>query len=198
MFFDQHLLFFFRFQRYFYDQLNRLIDGESPLRNIFVQPTSSGGKFSFRQQISLHLILSDAPSGDAREFLPSNSNQFLNAYDAVQLRLTGHVPIYETNDQGQLRYKYQQGFSFIRKIDQIKLFLKVCLGLETISATNRQEFGIMSCSDKILKWNFLGLQGSLLSNLIEPIKISSITHRESSLRFRRSEREILKRIRLFF
>lgn len=143
--------------KYFYDQLNRLIDGESPLRNIFVQPTSSGGKFSFRQQISLHLILSDAPSGDAREFLPSNSNQFLNAYDAVQLRLTGHVPIYETNDQGQLRYKYQQG-------------------LETISARNRQEFGIMSCSDKILKWNFLGLQGSLLSNLIEPIKISSITH----------------------
>jgi hypothetical protein len=32
----------------------------------------------------------------------------------------------------------------------------------------------MSCSDKILKWNVVGIQGALLSNLIEPIKPASI------------------------
>ncbi len=69
------------FARYFYDELQQLAHGLSPLRNIFVDPHT--GKLQLRNNVTIHLVLSDAPNGDAKEFLPLDTNNYLNAYDAV-------------------------------------------------------------------------------------------------------------------
>lgn len=38
----------------------------------------------------------------------------------------------------------------------------------------------MSCSDKICRWNILGMQGALLSQIVETIYLNSLTLGKSS------------------
>lgn len=143
------------FLQYLYGELINYANG-SGFRSIFETSERDSNKAQLKSHVSIHLLVSGAPTGDAREFLPADCDGSLAPYDLVQMRAAGHAPIYEHPEHGHLRYK-------------------LSVGMETINAEPLQRFAIMSCSDKILKWNVLGVQGALLSNLVEPIKLASIT-----------------------
>ncbi|XP_013110519.1 double-stranded RNA-specific editase Adar-like [Stomoxys calcitrans] len=114
------------------------------------------GKFALKPNYHFHLYITSPPCGDARFYIHNKAS------------LDGN--------QGQLRLKVQglggnppSGQAYVRQtFDAIR---------------NGQSLSTMSCSDKIVRWNVLGVQGALLSSLIEPIYLSSIVlgsmfHRE--------------------
>ncbi|XP_061173259.1 double-stranded RNA-specific adenosine deaminase-like [Saccostrea echinata] len=135
------------FRRYLYSEICQ------PLSGLLTRAPS--GKLKLSPNLSIHLYISTAPCGDGAVFTranPGNSSK--------------HQPIFGRSQQGYLRTKMENGEGTI-PVDNAP---------QTLDGIRRQErLRTMSCSDKICRWNVLGLQGALLSLFVEPIYLSSIT-----------------------
>lgn len=105
-------------------------------------------KYSMKSEISFYLFVNSAPCGDSRIFAVSGKD---NSHDKHPNRVS----------RGVLRIKLDGGNSTVPINNSEKY-------------ESGDRFMIMSCSDKLLKANVLGLQGALLSNIIKPVFIDGI------------------------
>lgn len=142
---------------YFHDQIRRTTDSEST--SIFERVCSNGrDMFVLNHEVSFHLFISTAPCGDARVFLSGGDQQ-----------ASGDVAHRPSSSYGKLRCKVEAGEGTILSSDTSPVQT-----LDGLAAGQRLH--TMSCSDKVARWNSLGVQGCLLSDiLLQPIYFDTVT-----------------------
>eukprot|EP00092_Neocalanus_flemingeri_P022786 GFUD01024706.1.p1 GENE.GFUD01024706.1~~GFUD01024706.1.p1 ORF type:complete len:703 (+),score=193.42 GFUD01024706.1:51-2159(+) len=140
-----------------YNQLELAILG----RTSVLQRDQEGG-FRLLQGVSFHLFISTAPCGDARIF--SLHEQPASGTNC----LTGYAGRPGEGNRGKLRSKIESGMGTVPLPEEKKL--------QTWDGVmSGERLLTMACSDKILMWNVVGVQGSLLSHWLRPIYFSTIT-----------------------
>ncbi|XP_048241779.1 uncharacterized protein LOC124116840 [Haliotis rufescens] len=148
------------FLRFLYGQLETYEPGRP--HDLF--EVGQTGKLRLKPGISLHLYISTAPCGDGALFSPRDavSNKGSVTFDRQ------HHPTFTSTVQGLLRTKMEGGEGTIP--------IESDFVAQTFDGIQRGErLRTMSCTDKICRWNVVGMQGALLSHFLEPIYLDSLT-----------------------
>ena len=134
------------------------------------------GVYRLKEDLRLHLYISDSPCGDASIYkLSSGAINFTGA-KAVLRDSTDNNNHNHNNKNHQLnvtqRLSTDSNIHMVgREDEQLLGALRIKSGRSDIPAHLRST--CMSCSDKIFRWMTLGLQSSAMEN-ITPVRLSSI------------------------
>lgn len=144
-------------RKYLYQQLNQLATPEWET-SIFEVPQSHCKKVQLKKKIKFNLFISSAPCGDGRIFSRSD-NLKEDGFD-----VDNHP---NRKVRGLLRAKLESGEGTVpcNNLNSYQTWDGILAG---------ERLKVMSCSDKLCKYNVVGLQGALLSHFIENVYFSSV------------------------
>ena len=133
-----------------------------------------------KPSISFHLYTSSAPCGNAcvRKWAKSKKEKFLPEYSPDTYPDIPHPKFFVTAKQdGQIAVMVKRYSDIGTEDSQDREGVDEINGCPLSCAPANSGRGcLMSCSDKVAKWNSLGLQGSLLIRFLDtPVYLSTVT-----------------------
>uniref|UniRef100_A0A3P9BHN8 Adenosine deaminase RNA specific B2 (inactive) n=1 Tax=Maylandia zebra TaxID=106582 RepID=A0A3P9BHN8_9CICH len=168
--------------RFLYSQLELLLCEN---QSIFIPNKNCGDGFRLREGVHFHMYVSSSPCGDARLNCPYETTLSPLYCPCLPLSfLSSPCPGLSLDDAS---VKYFLLVSDPSRRFRCHLRVKVKGGEGTLPITarraNQKWDGLspskplvtMSCTDKLAKWSVVGLQGALLSHLVEPVYLQSLT-----------------------
>lgn len=134
-------------RKFFYHQLELVVEPSKAHLSIFVMRPDGQG-YRLRDNVNFHLYISTSPCGDARIFAPHEMASQENDGTSGDRHPNRKA-------RGQLRTKIESGEGTIP-------VRSTSGGLQTWDGVLQGERLLtMSCSDKIARWNVIGVQGRL-------------------------------------
>lgn len=153
--------------KWFYRQIHLLYSSDPTSMTSIFEYNSETSKLCLKETVSIHMYISTAPCGDASAF-PIENSPIVRTEDTENMNKGVHMPTFEAAAHGKLRVKGEIGCTSM-PVDRV-----TPVTWNDIQR-GQQNMRSMSCSDKLMRWNVLGLQGSLLSQYLEPVYLSSVT-----------------------
>ncbi len=138
------------FVAYLYSELKQFT--EDPKESIFANGPLSN-RPQLKADISFHLYISSVPCGDAAAFGLHEDPP--------------HLKSKQRRKRGRARAKIDRGMPGVYTPHTPQVWDQLKSGADRLYT--------MSCSDKLARWNLLGMQGSLLSIYMDPIYVSTVT-----------------------
>uniref|UniRef100_A0A672IRG8 Double-stranded RNA-specific editase B2-like n=1 Tax=Salarias fasciatus TaxID=181472 RepID=A0A672IRG8_SALFA len=143
--------------RFLYSQLELFLRPEDWEESIFVRHKEFS--YRLRDNVHFHMYVSTSPCGDGRLNSPYEISTDCKTPPSRHLM---------RKHRSHLRTKIESGEGTVpvRCRGAVQTWDGVLQGEQLIT---------MSCTDKMTRWNVLGLQGALLSHFVEPLYLQSVT-----------------------
>lgn len=127
------------------------------LQSIF-RMNEDNHRFKLVENVKFHMFTTSTPCGDASIYATSDNHE---EPEAKRMKLSDGLPDGFTG----AKLMFDEDVEDIMEQTEGKIRIKPGKGDRTMS---------LSCSDKIARWNIVGIQGCMLSSLIHPIYLESI------------------------